>query len=266
MSRRSSYPSCLRTRGVPDANREHDQLCLERGIAGHKHRLQRDARSDPSRPAARRCNIRPSRAMAAHDNMNKCYGSIAGHRRVERQMELRIPYAGCQRPEDNGAWNSSYSMSFPINNDGSAKTLTWDGCIEERQTLQTSSTPTFTINSDQIVAPNGQVMKDLDIDAVPSQADSTSLWGPRSKGYHTLAKMAAETTRQVQYRHPAHSRMIVATIARHEQISCRYGQMRRPLIHMSTAYRQMATPTTTLDSFGVRRFMSPTGIFSSKML
>lgn len=85
--------------------------------------------------------------------------------------------------KNNGAWNSSYSTSFPINNDGSAKTLTWDGCIEERQTQQTSSTPTFTINSsDQIVAPNGQVMKDLDIDAVPSQADSTTLWAPAFPG------------------------------------------------------------------------------------
>lgn len=79
------------------------------------------------------------------------------------------------------SWNSSISLA--LNDDGSSKTINWDGCIEERQTIATSGTPTFTVNANnQVLTPGGQVMKDLDIDAVPSQSDSTTLWGPALPG------------------------------------------------------------------------------------
>jgi hypothetical protein len=54
-----------------------------------------------------------------------------------------------------------------IGTNGVWKTINWDGCIEERQTVvQSSYSP----------IPSGA--KDLDIDLVPSTSDSTTQWGP----------------------------------------------------------------------------------------
>lgn len=62
-------------------------------------------------------------------------------------------------------WNNSFTM--PLNNDASNRTITWDGCIEERQTVwQTAYSP----------IPAGA--KDLNIDLVPSSGDATTQWGP----------------------------------------------------------------------------------------
>jgi Flp pilus assembly protein TadG len=63
------------------------------------------------------------------------------------------------------SWNSSFTL--PIASSGTNKTITWDGCIEERPTVrQTTYSP---IPSDA---------KDLDIDLVPDQNTANTLWGP----------------------------------------------------------------------------------------
>lgn len=66
-------------------------------------------------------------------------------------------------------WNSSTTV--PLGNNYANKTLTWDGCIEERKTIAASS-------YDPI--PSGA--RDLDIDGVPSQSDPDSLWAPALQG------------------------------------------------------------------------------------
>ena len=63
------------------------------------------------------------------------------------------------------SWNSSFSL--PIGNNGAQQSITWDGCIEERQTTKASS-----------YDPIPSAAKDLNIDMVPNQADSTTLWAP----------------------------------------------------------------------------------------
>ena len=63
-------------------------------------------------------------------------------------------------------WNNSFTM--PLNNDGSNRSITWDGCIEERR-------PTVR-QSNYYPIPSGA--NDLNIDLMPSQGDSTTLWGP----------------------------------------------------------------------------------------
>jgi Flp pilus assembly protein TadG len=60
------------------------------------------------------------------------------------------------------AWNSNFQ--WPVGNNGVNKTITWDGCIEERQTA--SYTDYDPIPSDA---------KDLDIDTVPNSASTK--WG-----------------------------------------------------------------------------------------
>lgn len=62
-------------------------------------------------------------------------------------------------------WRDSFTL--PLNNNGSNRTITWDGCIEERATVaQDSYSP----------IPSGA--KDMDIDLVPNSGDPTTLWGP----------------------------------------------------------------------------------------
>ncbi|MBA17719.1 MAG: pilus assembly protein TadG [Sphingomonas sp.] len=62
-------------------------------------------------------------------------------------------------------WNNSFTL--PIGSNGTARTITWDGCIEERKTTKTSNANTAPTNAN-----------DLNIDMVPSQSDPDSLWGP----------------------------------------------------------------------------------------
>lgn len=62
------------------------------------------------------------------------------------------------------AWRNSFD--WPIANDATNRTITWDGCIEERQTVwQASYSP----------IPAGA--KDLDIDTTPT-SDTTTQWAP----------------------------------------------------------------------------------------
>ena len=65
----------------------------------------------------------------------------------------------------NGAvWRDNFE--WPIANGGGNKTIKWDGCIEERQTVPTT---------DFTPIPAGA--KDLDIDLVPT-GDTSTQWGP----------------------------------------------------------------------------------------
>jgi Flp pilus assembly protein TadG len=66
--------------------------------------------------------------------------------------------------KNGNGWRTSFTL--PIDDNGSAKTITWPGCIEERKTAPTS---TFTsITSD---------MLDLDIDTEPN-SDTDTQWKP----------------------------------------------------------------------------------------
>ncbi len=62
------------------------------------------------------------------------------------------------------SWNNSFTL--PIGDGGTNKTISWDGCIEERSTVQATS-----------YSPIPSGAKDLDIDLVPT-SDATTKWGP----------------------------------------------------------------------------------------
>lgn len=63
------------------------------------------------------------------------------------------------------SWNTSFTIP-DIGSNGSSRTITWNGCIEERQTVSgTNFTP----------IPAGA--KDLDIDSAPT-SDTTTMWKP----------------------------------------------------------------------------------------
>ena len=65
-------------------------------------------------------------------------------------------------------WNDNFTLN--IGNNGAAKTIAWDGCIEERATVQTT---------DFSPIPSGA--KDLDIDSTPT-TDDTTKWKPALPG------------------------------------------------------------------------------------
>lgn len=92
---------------------------------------------------------------------------------VQIQTFNRWRYAAISKDisglKNGTSWNNSVSMN--IGYQGAMRSLTWDGCIEERQTVwQASYSP----------IPSGA--KDLDIDLTPSTSDATTQWGPALPG------------------------------------------------------------------------------------
>ncbi len=68
----------------------------------------------------------------------------------------------------NNSWNNSTTL--PIGTSGADTTISWEGCILERQTDKTMTTWDTSVESDA---------KDMAIDLVPDPSDPTTLWGPR---------------------------------------------------------------------------------------
>ncbi|MCC2976713.1 pilus assembly protein TadG-related protein [Sphingomonas sp. PL-96] len=66
--------------------------------------------------------------------------------------------------KNGSGWNAS--VQLPLDNGGAARSVSWPGCIEERQTIQTSTFTSITSSA-----------YDLDIDKVPT-ADVTTRWKP----------------------------------------------------------------------------------------
>lgn len=84
-----------------------------------------------------------------------------------RYAQITQDVSGLKDPSDPTKWNATGTFQSPIGNDGTNRTISWDGCIEERVTVKQSS-----------YSPIPAAAKDLQIDLVPDQADPTTLWGP----------------------------------------------------------------------------------------
>ena len=155
------------------------------------------------------------------------------------------------------AWNNSFTL--PIASSGTSKTITWDGCIEERAKVKAAS-------YDPI--PSGA--KDLDIDLVPSQSDATTLWAPAlddviytrndpggwygGSGYWTLTDQYTSTdyVNGSQYYCPTEAKKLQAW----------------PVADDFDTYVDTLTPNgNTYHDIGLlwgARLASPTGIFSTE--
>ncbi|MEG3179940.1 TadE/TadG family type IV pilus assembly protein [Sphingomonas sp. LT1P40] len=151
------------------------------------------------------------------------------------------------------SWNNT--ITLPIGASGAARTITWDGCIEERATVSQSS-----------YSPIPAGAKDLDIDLVPSTADSTTQWGPALRevifardvttDWNQLDRSEALTTtdyyNNVPYYCPEEARKLQAW----------------PTASAFETYVDGLTPNgNTYHDIGLlwgARFISPTGIFRSE--
>lgn len=157
-------------------------------------------------------------------------------------------------PLKNGSsWNNSFDV--PLNNDGSNRTITWDGCIEERATVTASS-----------YSPIPSGAKDLDIDTAPSTSDATTQWGPAlpaliyardvTTAWSQLDRSETTTTtnyyNNVPYFCPREARKLQAW----------------PTASNFEDYVDSLTPDgNTYHDIGLlwgARFISPTGIFKSE--
>jgi Flp pilus assembly protein TadG len=152
----------------------------------------------------------------------------------------------------NGAgWNSG--IALPLGASGAAKTIPWDGCIEERQTARQAS-------YDPIPA----AAKDLDIDTLPVASDSTSLWGPALPGViftrngGSSAWTLAESTTTTDYGNAS-------------SYSCPTPATKMQAWPVATTFTSyvdsLAASGNTYHDLGLlwgARLMSPTGLFASE--
>ncbi|WP_161988990.1 TadE/TadG family type IV pilus assembly protein [Sphingomonas glacialis] len=67
--------------------------------------------------------------------------------------------------KSGSTWNTS--LTLPIGAGGADRSITWDGCIQERPTVATTN-----------YTPIPSTAYDLNIDLVPTAGNSNSLWGP----------------------------------------------------------------------------------------
>ncbi|WP_161978313.1 TadE/TadG family type IV pilus assembly protein [Sphingomonas oligophenolica] len=151
----------------------------------------------------------------------------------------------------NGAsWNNS--VDLPLNANGATKTVGWDGCIEERQTVRAST---------YWPIPSGA--KDLDIDTTPTAGDPSSLWGPAlpgviytRNGYYGWTQAESYTTND----YPNQSQYFCPVPATKMQAWPNAGTF--------DTYVDTLTPNgNTYHDIGLlwgARLMSPTGLFSTE--
>ncbi|WEK01088.1 MAG: pilus assembly protein TadG-related protein [Candidatus Sphingomonas phytovorans] len=69
--------------------------------------------------------------------------------------------------KSGNGWATTTSLTLPIGDNFTNKTVTWDGCVEERETVRQAT-----------YSPIPAGAKDLDIDSTPSTWDVTTQWKP----------------------------------------------------------------------------------------
>jgi hypothetical protein len=153
------------------------------------------------------------------------------------------------------SWNSSFQVpigSTPF--EGANKTITWDGCIEERRTVKAATY--FPIPADA---------EDLDIDQVPSQGDIHSLWKPALPG---LVYNRATTANDTATSHSGHSHTSPESSSSTYACPDEAKKLQAWTASSFETYVDGLTPLgSTYHDIGLlwgARFMSPTGIFASE--
>ena len=160
---------------------------------------------------------------------------------------------GVSALKNGSEWRNSFTL--PLNNDGSAKSITWEGCIEERPTVKQSSYSPIPANA-----------HDLNIDLKPTSGNANSLWGPALNEliwYRAIRTDVGEATRTD------------STSANNYYNSVSYAcpTQAKKLQEWSSAsdfsdyVDSLVATGNTYHDIGMlwgARFMSPTGIFDTE--
>lgn len=109
------------------------------------------------------------------ERQQKTYTAVSYYSRLKNYIykPVEIDVRGLKAGGDK--WNNSINLNLGA--DGAAATIGWDGCIEERQTVKTSSK-----NPIGEWTPIPAAAHDLDIDMIPNAATPGSQWGPLLAG------------------------------------------------------------------------------------
>jgi Flp pilus assembly protein TadG len=114
----------------------------------------------------KRCTIQVrTRTLERRSSYKKVVASTPGAVAVPAWLYKPVNINFAALKNGNG-WSSTRSFTLPIGDNFTTKTITWDGCIEERDTVRQAS-------YDPI--PAGA--RDLDIDSVPT-SDTATMWKP----------------------------------------------------------------------------------------
>lgn len=150
-------------------------------------------------------------------------------------------------------WRTSFTL--PLNDDGSSRTIDWNGCVEERPTVRQTS-------YDPIPA----TAYDLNIDLAPASGNANSLWGFALPDLIYLRKITssyseadtANTSTTTNYYNGVNDYCPVAAKKLQEW----------PSASTFSAYvNSLTAKGNTYHDIGMlwgARFMSPTGIFASE--
>jgi Flp pilus assembly protein TadG len=157
--------------------------------------------------------------------------------------------------------SSPYQMTERIGSDGSSRTITWDGCIEERETKRQTS-------YDPIDGAGGAVAagaKDLDIDSAPT-SDPATQWKPALRDL-IFARQVSSGWNQLN------SASVITDADYYNNVAyyCPVEAKKLQVWTGATAFEgyvdSLAASGNTYHDIGLlwgARFASPTGIFASE--
>ncbi len=207
-----------------------------------------------------RCNAAP--ANTAQTQYRVTQGNFYGYNNVcnyERRDQVPVwaygPTSISLTALKNGStWNRSFTL--PLNNDGSSRTITWDGCIEERPTVRATNYNPIPANA-----------YDLNIDRAPTgPTDANWAWGPALndviyyRNVLTSISEATTATSQSTSNYYNTANYTCPTEAKKLQAWPNAGDF-------ATYVDSLIASGNTYHDIGMlwgARFMSPTGIFASE--
>lgn len=180
-----------------------------------------------------------------------------------------LPLNGWQRADGttvpglkNADGTFASSLVLPIGNDGSDRTVAWDGCIEERQTVRTT---------DYDPIPGGA--NDLNLDMVPTSGDITTQWGPALR--YAIFQRAAKNNSSSSTSGWSTSPLLNSTengISNNPSYSCPAAAARKlqsydSATDFSSYVNSLTANGNTYHDIGLlwgARLMWPTGLFQSE--
>lgn len=159
--------------------------------------------------------------------------------------------------KNGSTWRNSFR--WPINDDGTDATVNWDGCIEERATVQANSYSPIPANA-----------RDLDIDSIPT-SDVATQWKPALPAVSYVRAVAAQTNPDYNTANNGTPPVFSYNNFVHPNSSCPAQASKLKSWRDANefdGYVDSLQPTgNTYHDIGMlwgARFMSPTGIFASE--
>jgi Flp pilus assembly protein TadG len=207
-----------------------------------------------------RCNSVPANSETVQYRATPTsWGNCAVERRTRSMTPVTWEYGPVEQNvsalKNGNGWKAS--LTAPIGNNGTGKTVNWPGCIEERKTVPTSPFTSIT-----------GYMLDLDIDSVPTSNPDTQ-WKPLLPDLIYTRQSSGNDTGTGKW-----SRAVVQTTGNFTNTSSRScPTAARKLQTWDNAsafssYVDSLTPAgNTYHDIGIlwgARLLSPTGIFASE--